>query len=119
MYNSEMIRAFGEFKYYARSFGTAKRIAGIDEDFRLNDIRHCHITNKIESGMDLVAVQKGVGHSAKSAMTLDVYTNLRPEYIREAHQKVEDYSRRQLERIDAANILESLQNQAKSADYIH
>jgi integrase len=91
----EEARVFGEEKYYARSFNTAKKIAGIDGDFRLNDIRHCHITNKMEAGMDLVAVQKGVGHSAKSAMTLDIYTNLRPDYIKESHQKVEEYSRRQ------------------------
>lgn len=100
--NSE--RAFGETKYYARSFKTAKIIAGIDEDFRLNDIRHCHITNKIQSGMDLVAVQKGVGHSAKSTMTLDIYTNLQPEYIRESHQKNEDYSRRQLEKLKSLSL---------------
>lgn len=90
-------RAFGEHRYYARSFQTAKKIAGIDERFRLNDIRHCNITNKIQAGMDLVVVQKSVGHSAKSAMTLDVYTNLQPEYIRTSHQKVEVYSRKQLE----------------------
>lgn len=105
MTKSENERAFGEEKYYARSFTTAKKIAGIDEDFRLNDIRHCHITNKIQSGMDLVAVQKGVGHSAKSAMTLDVYTNLQPEYIREAHQKVEDYSLRQMEKLSVTKSL--------------
>lgn len=96
MDNSDDERAFGESKYYARSFQTAKKIAGIDDDFRLNDIRHCHITNCIQAGMDLVAIQKGVGHSAKSAMTLDVYTNLRPDYIRKAHKKIEDYSRQQL-----------------------
>jgi integrase len=92
----EDTRVFGESKYYARSFKTAKKIAGIDENFRLNDIRHCHITNKIQAGMDLVAVQKGVGHSAKSAMTLDVYTNLQPDYIKKAHQKFEEYSRQKL-----------------------
>lgn len=97
MDNSGDSRVFGESKYYARSFQTAKKIAGIDNDFRLNDIRHCYITNAIQAGMDLVAVQKSVGHSAKSAMTLDVYTNLQPEYIREAHQKIEDYARRKMQ----------------------
>lgn len=93
----EDARAFGETRYYSRSFATAKKIAGINSKFRLNDIRHTAITNRIEAGMDLVAIQKQVGHSAKSAMTVDTYTNLRPEYIVESSQKVEQYSRKQLQ----------------------
>lgn len=95
-------RAFGESKYYARSFTTAKKIAGIDDGFRLNDIRHASITNKIQSGMDLVSVQKQVGHSAKSTMTLDIYTNLSTDYIVESGKSYENYSQRQIENISEA-----------------
>lgn len=97
-------RAFGNEKYYARSFATAKRIAKIDEDFRLNDIRHCNITNRINAGMSLADVQKQVGHSPKSAMTLDVYHNPRAEQIREANQKLEDYSQTQRARINLEQV---------------
>lgn len=103
-------RAFGNEKYYARSFSTAKTIAGIDADFRLNDIRHCNITNRINAGMSLADVQKQVGHSPKSAMTLDVYHNPRAEQIREANRKLEDYSQTQRARINLEKV--NLQSEA-------
>lgn len=91
MNQAEDERAFGNTSNYKRGFTTAKKIAGIREDFRLNDLRRTGITNMVQSGMSLPAIQKQVGHKANSAMTLDIYTKLSPEYIVEEHQKVESF----------------------------
>jgi integrase len=92
-------RVFGEEKYYARSFDTAKKIAGVSEDLRLNDLRHCFITNALNAGTPLQTVQKQVGHTAKSAMTLDTYHNPRAEAMIESMQDYEDFSRLQNEKL--------------------
>lgn len=92
-------RVFGEEKYYARSFDTAKKIAGIDEDLRLNDLRHCFITNALNAGTPLPIVQKQVGHTAKSAMTLDTYHNPQAEAMIESMENYENFSRAQAEKI--------------------
>jgi integrase len=84
-------RAFGNTDSYKRSFKTAKKLAGVREDFRINDLRRTGITNMVQSGMSLPAIQKQVGHKANSAMTLDIYTKLSPDYIVKEHQKVESF----------------------------
>lgn len=105
MDKSANAQAFGGQTYFSRSFRTAKKIAGVDMDLKINDERHSNITYKNQSGMDLVAVQKGVGHSAKSAMTLDVYTNPQPDYIVESHQKFEAYSKEQRKQAEISALL--------------
>jgi integrase len=86
-------------KPFTRTFSTAKKIAGINEDLRLNDLRHCFITNALNAGISLPIVQKQVGHTAKSAMTLDVYHNPQAEEMIESMQDYENFSRIQAEKI--------------------
>ena len=83
--------AFGDIHNYKRSFATAKRISGIDADFRIHDLRRCAITNMLQAGFTPHVVQAMVGHSVKSAMTLDVYRKLQPDFIASEGTKIDKY----------------------------
>jgi integrase len=58
--------------------------ANLDEyDYRWSDLRHTCISRLIAEGADVALVQAIAGH-AKSTTTLDVYTHLRDERVRQA-----------------------------------
>ena len=51
-------------KRISRTFGTAKRDAGIT-DFRFHDLRHCASTNLRRAGVDTATAMKIVGHKSE------------------------------------------------------
>jgi len=51
-------------KRISRTFGTAKRDAGIS-DFRFHDLRHCASTNLRRAGVDTATAMKIVGHRSE------------------------------------------------------
>jgi len=65
---------------FKRAFATACRIAKIDDDTHIHDLRHTGITNMLERGIDLGLVADMVGHEAESVMTLKVYTKFRQKF---------------------------------------
>lgn len=83
--------AFGEIHNYKRSFATARKLSGIDSDFRIHDLRRCAITNMLQAGFTPHVVQAMVGHSVKSAMTLEVYRKLQPDFIASEGVKIDKY----------------------------
>jgi len=64
-----------------RAFRKVLKKAGID-DFRFHDLRHTFASSLVQSGVDMYAVQKLLGHR-DSRMT-QRYSHLSVEYLREA-----------------------------------
>jgi integrase len=54
----------------------AKRRAGVD-GIRLHDLRHFYASGLIASGLDVVTVQRSLGH-ARATTTLNTYSHLWP-----------------------------------------
>lgn len=90
---------FGEQESYKRSFATAKRIAGTDENrstnFLIRDLRRTGITNMFKAGMRIEFIKKQVGHSANSRLTEEVYLALQDDFIVEDNQKYEIYMQKE------------------------
>lgn len=74
-------------KRWQKCWETARKLSGL-EDIRIHDLRRTAITRFLENGLPIELVAKMVGHSAASAMTLDVYTRFRTDYIKEQMQKM-------------------------------
>ena len=98
--------AFGEIHNYKRSFATARKLSGIDADFRIHDLRRCAITNMLQAGFTPHVVQAMVGHSVKSSMTLEVYRKLQPDFIASEGAKMDEYFDKQNDDILNADNLE-------------
>jgi len=64
-----------------RAFRKALKKAGID-DFRFHDLRHSFASSLVQSGVDIYAVQKLLGH--KDSRMTQRYSHLSVEYLREA-----------------------------------
>ncbi|MFH1823770.1 MAG: tyrosine-type recombinase/integrase [Candidatus Firestonebacteria bacterium] len=79
-------------KRYSRNgvrtaFGTALSNAGID-NFRFHDLRHTFASHLVMSGVDIVTVQKLLGHK-DIKMTMR-YSHLAPKFKQDAIYKLED-----------------------------
>jgi integrase len=64
-----------------RAFRKVLKKAGID-DFRFHDLRHSFASSLVQSGVDIYAVQKLLGH--KDSRMTQRYSHLSVEYLREA-----------------------------------
>jgi len=76
----------GNFR--SRIFAPAVARAGVDEGFRVNDLRHSAVSFAIAHGATIYSVQKLVGH-AKASITLDVYGELWKESEKELAEKLD------------------------------
>jgi len=59
-------------------WGRARAEAGITRPLRLHDLRHFYASGLIAAGLDVVTVQKALGH-ASPAITLSTYAHLWPD----------------------------------------
>jgi integrase len=75
-------------KRISRTFGTAKREAGI-ADFRFHDLRHCASTNLRRAGVDTATAMKIVGH--KSEKMWKRYNAIEEKDLMNAASKLNTY----------------------------
>ena len=82
-------------------FQSARREAGI-EDLRFHDFRHTFATRLIQAGVDIVTVQKLLGHS--SVLMTERYTHTSDEQRRKAVEKLNLSHRRHMEKEESPVI---------------
>jgi len=69
------------------------KAAGITKKVSPHTLRHSFATDLLQSGADLRAVQKLLGHS--SVMTTEIYTHVTDQHLKEVHQAFHGLRRRQ------------------------
>ncbi len=70
-------------------FKEALAAAGLDDDYRIHDLRDTNATLSIEQGVDLTTVRDRLGHSSIT-MTAERYIHTRDETMRDAAQRMDD-----------------------------
>lgn len=70
-----MIRESGQASSGTGWFAKALKQAGVQDHMTLHDLRHTAASIMVQSGANIKAVQRQLGH-ASAAMTLDTYADL-------------------------------------------
>jgi integrase len=93
--------AFFEHKHYRRSWGTLRKLAGIDSSFKWHDLRAVNTTNRRFSNQAETDLQKQVGHAEGSRMTDKHYYRPHFEQLMDSIKTYDEYMQPQLTRVEA------------------
>ena len=76
-------------EYYREVLRRITQAAGIEKNITPHSLRHTFATRGLESGVELIVMQKLLGHSSLK-MTADLYTHVLPEKKRDSMTKLEE-----------------------------
>ena len=76
-------------EYYREIFKLIVHGAGIEKNITPHSLRHTFATRGLESGIELIVMQKILGHS-NLKMTADIYTHVLPEKKHDSMTKLEE-----------------------------
>ena len=74
---------------YRRVLKQVAQAAGIEKNITPHSLRHTFATRGLESGIELIVMQKLLGHSSLQ-MTSDIYTHVLPEKKHDSMSKLEE-----------------------------
>ena len=76
-------------EYYREILNQITQAAGIEKNITPHSLRHTFATRGLESGIELIVMQKILGH-CNLKMTADIYTHVLPEKKHDSISKLEE-----------------------------